>query len=158
MTSYCLWVKLRRCCYSSSITGLYRFLRKKNFIPVKLANPKHIVKLYEKMPYHSRHIQIDVKFITSLYLVNELKCSVISIPSLMSIPDGILQRLTKDASSLYTSALSSQFLRIQRIRRANTENFCRLLYGSLCLRETKYGRRIFSFVKVTTSFSICCSH
>ena len=45
------WVKLRRRGYSRSITGLYCFLRKKNLLPVKPANPKYAAKPYEQMLY-----------------------------------------------------------------------------------------------------------
>ena len=53
------WVKLRRRGYSRSITGLYCFLRKKNLLPVKPANPKYAAKPYEQMLYPGQRIQID---------------------------------------------------------------------------------------------------
>ena len=67
------WVKLMRRGYSRSITGLYRFLRKRNLLPVKPANPKYIPKPYEQMTYPGQRIQIDVKFVPSVCLVNEAK-------------------------------------------------------------------------------------
>ena len=38
------WVKLRQRGYSRSISGLYRFLRKRGQMAVKLPNPKYIKK------------------------------------------------------------------------------------------------------------------
>ena len=67
------WVKLRRRGYSRSITGLYCFLRKKNLLPVKPANPKYSAKPYEQMLYPGQRIQIDVKFVPSVCLVNGAK-------------------------------------------------------------------------------------
>ena len=67
------WVKLRQRGYSRSITGLYYFLRKKNLLPVKPAKPKYAAKPYEQMLYPSQRIQIDVKFVPSVCLVNGAK-------------------------------------------------------------------------------------
>ena len=41
------WVKLRQRGYTRSISGLYRFLRKRGQMAVKLPNPKYIPKPYE---------------------------------------------------------------------------------------------------------------
>ena len=43
------WVKLRQRGYTRSISGLYRFLRKRGQMAVKLPNPKNIPKPYEQM-------------------------------------------------------------------------------------------------------------
>lgn len=67
------WVKLRQRGYTRSISGLYRFLRKKQLMAVKPANPKYIAKPYEKMDYPGQRIQVDVKFVPSICLVNEAK-------------------------------------------------------------------------------------
>ncbi len=67
------WVKLRQRGYSRSITGLYRFLRKQGIMAVKPPNPKYIPKPYEQMDYPGQRIQIDVKFVPSSCLVNEVK-------------------------------------------------------------------------------------
>ena len=84
------WVKLRRRGYSRSITGLYCFLRKKNLLPVKPANPKYSAKPYEQMLYPGQRIQIDVKFVPSVCLVNGAKGQ--RFYQLMSIPVGALWR------------------------------------------------------------------
>lgn len=67
------WVKLMQRGYSRSITGLYRFLRKQNLMAVKPANPKYVPKPYEKMDYPGQRIQVDVKFVPAVCLVNEAK-------------------------------------------------------------------------------------
>ena len=68
-----LWVKLMQRGYKRSITGLYRFLRKQGILTVKPPNPKYIPKPYEKMDYPGQRIQIDVKFVPAVCLVNEAK-------------------------------------------------------------------------------------
>ena len=67
------WVKLMQRGYKRSITGLYRILRKTNQIAVKPQNPKYVPKPYEKMLYPGQRVQIDVKFVPSVCLVNEAK-------------------------------------------------------------------------------------
>lgn len=57
------WIKLRKRGYSRSITGLYRFLVKRQLMASKPPNPKHIPKPYEQMHYPGERIQIDVKFV-----------------------------------------------------------------------------------------------
>ena len=65
------WVKLRQRGYSRSISGLYRFLRKRGQMAVKLPNPKYIPKPYEKMQYPGQRVQIDVKFVPASCLVGD---------------------------------------------------------------------------------------
>ena len=67
------WVKLMQRGYSRSIPGLYRFLRKQGILAVKPDNPKYVAKPYEQMQYPGQRIQIDVKFVPSICLVNEAK-------------------------------------------------------------------------------------
>ena len=67
------WVKLMQRGYSRSIPGLYHFLRKQGMMAVKPANPKYVAKPYEQMHYPGQRIQIDVKFVPSICLVNEAK-------------------------------------------------------------------------------------
>ena len=59
--------------YKRSITGLYRFLRKQGILAVKPPNPKYVPKPYEKMDYPGQRIQIDVKFVPAVCLVNAAK-------------------------------------------------------------------------------------
>lgn len=68
-----LWVKLMQRGYSRSIPGLYRFLRKQGLMAVKPPNPKYVAKPYEQMQRPGQRIQIDVKFVPSVCLVNEAK-------------------------------------------------------------------------------------
>ena len=63
------WIKLRERGYKRSISGLYRFLRKRGQMAVKLPNPKYIPKPYEKMQYPGQRVQIDVKFVPRACLV-----------------------------------------------------------------------------------------
>ena len=65
------WVKLRQRGYTRSISGLYRFLRKRGQMAVKLPNPKYIAKPYEKMQYPGQRVQIDVKFVPSACLAGD---------------------------------------------------------------------------------------
>ena len=67
------WVKLMQRGYSRSIPGLYRFLRRQGMMAVKPANPKYVAKPYEQMSHPGERIQIDVKFVPSVCLVNEAK-------------------------------------------------------------------------------------
>ena len=67
------WVKLTRRGYTRSIPGLYRFLRKQGMMAVKPPNPKYIPKPYERMSHPGERIQIDVKFVPSVCLVNAAK-------------------------------------------------------------------------------------
>ena len=64
-----LWVKLRLRGYTRSISGLYRFLRKRGAMAVKLPNPKYIPKPYEQMQYPGQRVQIDVKFVPQACIV-----------------------------------------------------------------------------------------
>ena len=67
------WVKLMQRGYTRSIPDLYRFLRRQNMMAVKPKNPKYVAKPYEQMTYPGQRIQIDVKFVPSVCLVNEAK-------------------------------------------------------------------------------------
>lgn len=67
------WVKLMQRGYSRSIPGLYRFLKKQGIMAVHLPNPKYVPKPYEQMDHPGQRIQIDVKFVPSVCLVNEAK-------------------------------------------------------------------------------------
>ena len=67
------WVKLMQRGYTRSIPGLYRFLRKQKLMPAKPANPKYVPKPYETMDYPGQRIQVDVKFVPAVCLVNEAK-------------------------------------------------------------------------------------
>lgn len=67
------WVKLKQRGYSRSIPGLFRFLRKQGIMAAKPANPKYIAKPYEQMDFPGQRIQIDVKFVPSICLVNDAK-------------------------------------------------------------------------------------
>lgn len=64
------WVKLMQKGYKRSIPGLYRFLRKQDMMAVKPKNPKYVAKPYEQMRYPGQRVQIDVKFVPSVCLVN----------------------------------------------------------------------------------------
>lgn len=65
------WVKLRQRGYKRSISGLYRFLRKRNAMAVKLPNPKYIPKPYEQMNHPGQRVQIDVKFVPQVCIVGQ---------------------------------------------------------------------------------------
>ena len=67
------WVKLVQRGYTRSITGLYRVLQRKGIYREKLPNPKYIPKPYEKMLYPGQRVQIDVKYVPSTCLTNNLK-------------------------------------------------------------------------------------
>ena len=68
-----LWVKLMKNGYKRSITGLYRFLRRQGIMAVKVPNPKYVPKPYEKIHYPGQRVQVDVKFVPAICLVNEAK-------------------------------------------------------------------------------------
>ena len=66
-----IWVKLKQRGYSRSNSGLYRFLKIRNQMAVKLPNPKYVPKPYEQMTYPSQCVQIDVKYVPASCLVGE---------------------------------------------------------------------------------------
>ncbi len=63
------WVKLRQRGYSSSISGLYRFLKKRKQMTVELPNPKYTPKPYRKADYPGQKVRIEVKYVPSFCLV-----------------------------------------------------------------------------------------
>lgn len=65
------WVKLRQRGYTRSVSGLYRFLRKRNQLTAKLPNPKYVPKPYEKMTYPGQRVQIDVKYVPEVCIVGQ---------------------------------------------------------------------------------------
>jgi len=65
------WVKLRQRGYTRSISGLYRFLRKRGQMAAPLPNPKYIPKPYEQMQYPGQRVQIDVKYVPKACLVGD---------------------------------------------------------------------------------------
>ena len=65
------WVKLRQRGYTRSISGLYRFLRRRGQMAAPLPNPKYIPKPYEQMQYPGQRVQIDVKFVPSVCIVGQ---------------------------------------------------------------------------------------
>lgn len=67
------WVKLRKRDYKRSVTGLYRFLRKRGIMAVHPPNPKYVPKPYTQMDHPGQKVQVDVKFVPSVCLVNEAK-------------------------------------------------------------------------------------
>jgi transposase InsO family protein len=67
------WVKLRQRGYTRSISGLYRVLRRSGIMAIHPKNPKYVAKPYEQMMYPGQRIQIDVKHVPSICLVNEAK-------------------------------------------------------------------------------------
>lgn len=67
------WVKLCQRGYTRSIPGLYRFLIKQDLMAAKPPNPKYVPKPYQQMTYPGERIQIDVKFVPAVCLVNEAK-------------------------------------------------------------------------------------
>lgn len=65
------WVKLRQRGYTRSISGLYRFLRKRGQMAAPLPNPKYVPKPYEQMRYPGQRVQIDVKFVPSICIIGQ---------------------------------------------------------------------------------------
>ena len=63
------WVKLRQRGYSRSVSGLYRFLRKRGRMAVKRQNPKYTPKPYQQAEYPGQKVQIDVKYVPQSCLV-----------------------------------------------------------------------------------------
>jgi len=59
--------------YKRSISGLYRILRRQGIMADRRPNPKYVPKPYEQMHYSRERIQIDVKFVPTVCLVNEAK-------------------------------------------------------------------------------------
>ena len=65
------WVKLRQRGYTRSISGLYRFLRKRGQMAEPLPNPKYVPKPYEQMQDPGQRVQIDVKYVPSVCIVGQ---------------------------------------------------------------------------------------
>ena len=69
-----LWVKLRRAGYTRSITSLYRMMIKMG-IYMKAPSKKKVYepKTYQQMKYPGERVQVDVKYVPSKCLTEELK-------------------------------------------------------------------------------------
>ena len=69
-----LWVKLRRAGYTRSITSLYRMMVKIG-IYTKAPSKKKVYepKTYQQMKYPGERVQVDVKYVPSKCLTEELK-------------------------------------------------------------------------------------
>lgn len=67
------WVKLKQRGYTRSISGLYRFLRKRGEMAVPLPNPKKKSKPYEQMQYPGQRVQIDVKYVPQACIAGQEK-------------------------------------------------------------------------------------
>ena len=69
-----LWVKLRRAGYTRSITSLYRMMIKMG-IYTKAPSKKKVYepKTYQQMKYPGERVQVDVKYVPSKCLTEELK-------------------------------------------------------------------------------------
>ena len=67
------WIKLRQKGYTRSVSGLYRFLRKRNAMAIKLPNPKkYVPKAYEQMTYPGQRAQVDVKVVPKNCILNQM--------------------------------------------------------------------------------------
>lgn len=67
------WVKLCARGYTRSVTGLYRFLVKRKMMYEKPPNPKYVAKPYEQMEHPGERIQIDVKYVPSVCMADQIK-------------------------------------------------------------------------------------
>ena len=65
------WVKLRLRGYRRPVSGLYKILRNRGEMAVKLPNPKYVPKPYEQMQYPGQRCQIDVKFVPRVCMVGQ---------------------------------------------------------------------------------------
>lgn len=93
------WIKLRQRGYTRSISGLYRFLKKRGQMAVKLPNPKYVPKPYEQMTYPGQRAQIDVKFVPSSLEKPPTKSST-SILSLMNTAVSVIWRPSKSIAPI----------------------------------------------------------
>ncbi len=63
------WVKLKQRGYSRTVSGLYKFLRERGQMAVKLPSPKYVPKPYHQADYPGQKVQIDVKYVPISCLV-----------------------------------------------------------------------------------------
>lgn len=67
------WVKLKQRGYTRSISGLYNAMKRMGIYEKKVKKKKPKVKKYIQPTYPGERVQIDIKYVPSRCLVNDIK-------------------------------------------------------------------------------------
>ena len=146
-----LWVKLRRAGYARTITSLYRVMQrigiyKKTPSKKKAYEPKP----YEQMTHPGERIQIDVKYVPTKNLTEEVKELDGRYYQYTAIDEYTRQRVLWASKEQSTSA-STEFVKIvmkkfkYKIECIQTDNgfeFTNRLNANECMRKTMFEKKL----------------
>ena len=146
-----LWVKLRRAGYARTITSLYRVMQrigiyKKTPSKKKAYEPKP----YEQMTHPGERIQIDVKYVPTKNLTEEVKELDGRYYQYTAIDEYTRQRVLWASKEQSTSA-STEFVKIvmkkfkYKIECIQTDNgfeFTNRLIANECMRKTMFEKKL----------------
>ena len=146
-----LWVKLRRVGYTRTITSLYRVMQrigiyKKTPSKKKAYEPKP----YEQMTHPGERIQIDVKYVPTKNLTQEVKELDGRYYQYTAIDEYTRQRVLWASKEQSTSA-STEFVKIvmkkfkYKIECIQTDNgfeFTNRLNANECMRKTMFEKKL----------------
>ena len=146
-----LWVKLRRAGYTRTITSLYRVMQrigiyKKTPSKKKAYEPKP----YEQMTHPGERIQIDVKYVPTKNLTEEVKELDGRYYQYTAIDEYTRQRVLWASKEQSTSA-STEFIKIvmkkfkYKIECIQTDNgfeFTNRLNANECMRKTMFEKKL----------------
>ena len=146
-----LWVKLRRAGYTRTITSLYRVMQrigiyKKTPSKKKTYEPKP----YEQMTHPGERIQIDVKYVPTKNLTEEVKELDGRYYQYTAIDEYTRQRVLWASKEQSTSA-STEFVKIvmkkfkYKIECIQTDNgfeFTNRLNANECMRKTMFEKKL----------------
>ena len=95
--------------YQRSISGLWKVLKRLDLKPIKIRNPKYVAKPYEQMSYPEQRVQIDVKIVLTVCIVNDAKTKKKKFYQYTTI-DKYSQYRYIDAFEEHSTYASTQFL------------------------------------------------
>ena len=146
-----LWVKLMRNGYTRSITSLYRVMQRMGIYKKAPSKKKqYMPKPYQQMSYPGERIQVDVKYVPSNCLTEELKEKEEKYYQYTAIDEYTRQRVLW-ASKEHSTYASTQFLeiilkkfkyKIECIQTDNGAEFTNRLVLQKNDRETMFEKRL----------------
>lgn len=146
-----LWVKLMRNGYTRSITSLYRVMQRMGIYKKAPSKKKqYMPKPYQQMSYPGERIQVDVKYVPSNCLTEELKEKEEKYYQYTAIDEYTRQRVLW-ASKEHSTYASTQFLeiilkkfkyKIECIQTDNGAEFTNKLIPQKNKRETMFEKKL----------------
>ena len=146
-----LWVKLMRNGYTRSITSLYRVMQRMGIYKKAPSKKKqYMPKPYQQMSHPGERIQVDVKYVPSNCLTEELKEKEEKYYQYTAIDEYTRQRVLW-ASKEHSTYASTQFLeiilkkfkyKIECIQTDNGAEFTNKLIPQKNKRETMFERKL----------------